>query len=132
MKKFLAVILALLYISSSTGTMLHFHYCMGKLADLGLGHSESNSCAFCGMEKSDNKHDDCCHDEYKFFKSSSEQKITDSALQIIKPGVKILSDSFLEIISQKFSCLSAANLFNNAPPGDKAVPVFLFICNFRI
>ncbi|HLF45150.1 MAG TPA: hypothetical protein VI548_01920 [Chitinophagaceae bacterium] len=112
--------------------MVHFHYCMGKLADMGLGHSDSRTCKVCGMEKSDKEHNECCHDEYKFFKSSSDQKITESALQIIKPGVKILNDSCLEIISQEFSCLSGANLFNNAPPGYKVVPVFLFICNFRI
>ncbi|MBK6990321.1 MAG: hypothetical protein IPH34_00115 [Chitinophagaceae bacterium] len=37
MKKFITAILAVLYISTSTGAMVHMHYCMGQLADWGLG-----------------------------------------------------------------------------------------------
>ena len=55
MKKFVAVILALVYIGTSTGANIHMHYCMGKLADWGLGDNKSKTCSKCGMEKSDEK-----------------------------------------------------------------------------
>jgi hypothetical protein len=51
MKKLFVAILAILYLSTSTGATLHVHYCMGRLAGWGLGHNNSKTCGKCGMEK---------------------------------------------------------------------------------
>lgn len=51
MKKFLVAILALLYLTTSTGATVHMHYCMGKLIDWGFTHSKKDSCENCGMSK---------------------------------------------------------------------------------
>ena len=53
MKKFITAILAVLYLGTSSGATIHMHYCMGKLADWGLGHQNSKTCGNCGMEKPD-------------------------------------------------------------------------------
>ncbi|MEO7766056.1 MAG: hypothetical protein ABIS01_01475, partial [Ferruginibacter sp.] len=59
MKKFIVAILALLYIITSTGAIVHLHYCMNQLADSGLVHHSSKKCPKCGMEKSEKKNNDC-------------------------------------------------------------------------
>jgi hypothetical protein len=82
MKKFLAVILALAYMTASTGATLHMHYCMGKLADWGLGHNTSKTCDKCGMEKSGEKDNGCCKDEHKFVKNNTDQKTAETAFQV--------------------------------------------------
>ncbi len=63
MKKIIVVILALLYITTSTGATIYMHYCMGKLADWGIGHNDSKTCGNCGMDKSEEKDNGCCKDE---------------------------------------------------------------------
>jgi hypothetical protein len=40
MKKFITAILAVLYLGTSSGATIHMHYCMGKLAEWGLGHQK--------------------------------------------------------------------------------------------
>ena len=82
MKKLLIAIVALLYIGSSTGATVHLHYCMGKLADWGIGHDKSENCSQCGMEKTDKKDNGCCKDEHKFIKNITDQKIAESGLQL--------------------------------------------------
>ena len=47
MKKFITAILAVLYLGTSSGATIHMHYCMGKLADWGLGHKNSKTCGQC-------------------------------------------------------------------------------------
>ncbi|MBK8522228.1 MAG: hypothetical protein IPL54_15650 [Chitinophagaceae bacterium] len=37
-EKFITAILAVLYLGTSSGATIHMHYCMGKLAEWGLGH----------------------------------------------------------------------------------------------
>jgi hypothetical protein len=43
MKKALATILAVIYLSTSIGATVHFHYCMGKLASWGLTDQHSSA-----------------------------------------------------------------------------------------
>ena len=84
MKKLLIAIFALLYISTSTGATLHIHYCMGKLADWGLGHNNSKTCGECGMEKSEEKDNGCCKDEHKFIKNDTDQKTGEVGVQLLE------------------------------------------------
>ena len=96
MKRIIVAILALLYINASAGATLHLHYCMGQLADWGLQHNESKKCSKCGMEEK--KDNGCCKHEQKFFKNDTDQKTTESALQLVPLINMILPPSFIEII----------------------------------
>ena len=78
MKKLFVAILALLYISTSSGAVVHLHYCMGKLAGWGFGDNKSKACGGCGMEKTDEKDNGCCKDEHKFLKTTQTKKSYDS------------------------------------------------------
>lgn len=74
MKRLFVFILALTYLVASTGTNMHLHFCMGKLADLSLwSKSQKKTCSKCGMEKKD-KPNGCCKDEHKWLKMQDDQK----------------------------------------------------------
>ena len=74
MKRLLVFILALTYMVASTGTNLHMHFCMGKLADFTLGSkSQKKTCSKCGMAKKE-KPNGCCKDEHKWVKIQDDQK----------------------------------------------------------
>ncbi len=74
MKKIIVAILALLYITTSTGAAIHMHYCMGELADWGIGRNDSKTCGKCGMDKSDEKDNGCCKDEQKQVKLETDHQ----------------------------------------------------------
>lgn len=74
MKKIIVAILALLYITTSTGATIHMHYCMGELADWGIGLNDSKTCGKCGMDKSDEKDNGCCKDEQKQIKLETDHQ----------------------------------------------------------
>lgn len=96
MKKVLAAILAVLYLGTSTGATVHIHYCMGELADMGLGKNKSKTCGKCGMEKSDEKDNGCCKDEQKFIKNTTDQKVAETGIQMMQLASNVLPVSFLK------------------------------------
>jgi hypothetical protein len=132
MKKFLVAILAILYISASTGATLHMHYCMGKLADWGLGHNDSKICSKCGMARSEKKDNGCCKDKHKFLKNNTDQKVTESACQLINLIAVSLPASFIEIPGNDFHSVIDENPNNHAPPRTCAVAVYIRNCVFLI
>ena len=137
MKKLLATILAVVYLSSSMGATLHLHYCMGKLISWGLVNHETKNCSNCGMLKSGmaahsvNANEGCCKDEHKQIKSDQDQKLSQNTVEFSKitdavpPHAAFHSYSFH--LSQAVEYPTA-----NAPPLIARESIFLFNCNFRI
>ncbi|MBN8700348.1 MAG: hypothetical protein J0L54_12130 [Chitinophagales bacterium] len=132
MKKFLLAILAVVYISSSVGATIHMHYCMGKLADWGIGQIKSNTCGKCGMEKSVGKEDGCCRDEQKFIKDNTDQKTAGSVFNSLQLITAVIPVSFIEIASIGFSFAPEENPISHAPPRSNGVAVYVRNCVFRI
>jgi hypothetical protein len=132
MKKFLVVIIALLYITTSTGAMLYMHFCMGKLADWGLGHNKSKICGGCGMQKSKEKDNGCCKDELKFIKIDTDQKTIETGLQTIQVLAVALPVWYIEIPSNDFPSVSEGNPTSHAPPRNCGVAVYIRNCVFLI
>ena len=132
MKKFLLTILAFVYISSSTGASIHMHYCMGKLADWGIGQNDTKTCGKCGMDKADEKNNGCCKDEHKFVKSHADQKTVQAGLQLILLASIAIPVSFIEIPLPSFSSLTEQNPVSHAPPRSAGVAVYIRNCVFLI
>ena len=130
-KKFIVTILALVYIGSSTGATVYMHYCMGKLADWGLGHNKSKTCGQCGMEKNDEKDNGCCKDENKFVKNTADQKIVESQFQLIQIAVS-LPVSFFEIPANDFRSVTEENPISHAPPRSNGIAVYILNRTFLI
>jgi hypothetical protein len=132
MKKIAVVILAFLYIITTTGANINLHYCMGELADWGLGSNESKTCGFCGMEKGDEKDNGCCKDELKFIKNDNDQKFVESATYTLKiPAVALLP------VYTAFTCIQSAsvkeqNAVSHAPPRYKGLPFYISNRTFLI
>ena len=125
MKKFITFIVAILFLSTSSGASIRMHYCMGKLADWGFMYRDSKTCENCGMEESDTKDNGCCKDENKFVKNISEQKITESVsinftLTILDLPLSLfsLSDIFYISSSEEYP-------ISHAPPRNCKTPVYL-------
>jgi hypothetical protein len=132
MKKLIVAIIALLYISTSTGAPLYLHYCMGKPAGWGFGDNNSKTCGGCGMEKTDEKDNGCCRDEHKFLKNDSDQKTAGAGFQLIPLSAVALPVSFIEIPAEDFSSVIEENPVTHAPPRSSGVAVHIRNCVFRI
>jgi hypothetical protein len=132
MKKFFLTILAFVYISSSTGAPIHMHYCMGELADWGLGHNKSKTCGKCGMDKSDEKDNGCCKDEQKFIKNTTDQKVVESSFQLIGLMGTAILPGYTELPSIKISSLTEENPISHAPPRSNGVAVYILNRTFLI
>ncbi|MEO8583115.1 MAG: hypothetical protein ABI415_04915 [Flavitalea sp.] len=129
MKKFLTSILAVLYIVTSSGATVHMHYCMGKLADLGLRESKSKNCPKCGMEKSDKG---CCKDEHKFLKDDSAQKLAENNLQMLLLSSVAIPASFTELPATDIPSVPEENPVSHAPPRTHGIAIYIFKRSFLI
>ncbi|HEU4610331.1 MAG TPA: hypothetical protein VFS31_19560, partial [Chitinophagaceae bacterium] len=116
MKRFAAIILAVLYLASSAGAGINLHYCMGKLAGWDWSQSESAYCTHCGMEKSNKKDNGCCKDEHKFVKNLSDQKLAESGFQIILLSGAALVSKPIELPSHFINSVSHERPVGNGPP----------------
>jgi hypothetical protein len=132
MKKFMVAILALLYIGTFTGATLHMHYCMGQLADWGLGQNNSKTCGKCGMDKSEEKDNGCCKDEHKFIKNITDQKTVEAGFQFLQLIAVALPVSFVEIPLVNISSVTEENPISHAPPRTGGVAVYIRNCVFLI
>jgi hypothetical protein len=64
--------IALFYLSATSGMVMNVHYCMGKISSVSFGHEKDHNdgtCDKCGMLKTENH---CCKDEV------SEVKLNDA------------------------------------------------------
>ncbi len=132
MKKIIVAILALLYITTSTGATIHMHYCMGELADWGIGLNDSKTCGKCGMDKSDEKDNGCCKDEQKQIKLETDHQKAGligfinilAAPAISTPVPDFNFQPFLQITDSYPTC--------HAPPDIDDIKLHVLHCVFLI
>lgn len=78
MKKALIAILAILYITTTSGVVVNVHYCMGAVASVTYGHDVPETCGKCGMKEKDG----CCHSELKVVKLDDAHQQAVKAAQL--------------------------------------------------
>lgn len=128
MKKFLLVILTLLYIGVSSGIALNLHYCMGKLADIKLG--QTGTCASCGKQ---NQPSDCCSTETQLIKLSVDQNVhLMSATDLTPVTIELLSGLFYEFSASDVPNDISPFVTNESPHGWTTLPLFIHHCTFLI
>lgn len=132
MKKLCLAILAILYLTTSMGATIHFHYCMGKFIDWELGCKTGSICTNCGMQKSDKPDDNgCCRDEFKQIKTEKDQRVSENFVS--------LNETVTEI-NFSFQDYSVSQLFFlplnfdkiNSPPRSWNSSINILNCVFRI
>lgn len=129
MKKLLVLILTITYFASTSGATVYMHFCMGKMVEWNMAGQEKEKCPRCGMDKS-NKAKDCCNDEYKQYKVTADQNITESVFHSMQ--VVALTSSFIEIPATAFSSITEENPTGNAPPRSCSIPIYKRNCVFLI
>ena len=68
MKKGLIFLLAIIYITLTSGIVVNIHYCMGRVAGVTYGAEAEHRCDKCGMEQKKG----CCGTEHKLVKADSD------------------------------------------------------------
>jgi len=131
MKKILALTLAVLYIGTSTGATFHMHYCMGKLIDVKLWHSEVKKCSKCGSAPGTLCAKKCCKDKHKTVKLEKDQK-AENAVQAMQQVAVATTVSFVDIPKVYIISLVEAYPVSNAPPRTSKVPTHILNCTYRI
>ena len=95
MKKGVIFLLAIIYITLTSGIAVNIHYCMGRVAGVTYGQEAEHKCDKCGMEKKNG----CCETEHKLIKADNDHIYTKTvsaplslttALPIVFPDLNIL------------------------------------------
>lgn len=76
MKQFLTSLLAVCYLFTGSGIMLHQHYCMGEFVEGSLGYvheDDTHSCGKCGMEQQSNN--GCCETKTQLLKKAQDEQV---------------------------------------------------------
>jgi len=130
MKKGLAAISLLLYITATCGIVINSHYCMKKLVSVHLFEAKAKVCGLCGMETHDSN--GCCRDEVKVAKLVQDQvntPVTVYEIASLKAGVAGMSDFRLVAL---FNAGEQRHFHNHSPPLLSAQDTYLRNNVFRI
>ena len=130
MKKLLVTILSILYLSTTFGATIHFHYCMNKLVYFGLESQRDAKCNSCGMEKTD-ADKECCKDDHKQLKVEDDQKITNASINLDTSYFAFIVHFFTYTFTDPVKDAQIRH-FNESPPGKARLAVYLRNCVFLI
>ena len=122
MRKGIIFILAILYITVTSGVPVNLHYCMGSLASVDYGYDNHDQCGKCGMKESAKKKG-CCHTESKLVKVQDAHQWVKTQVQLIEAPVILPSQPLIPGMT-----LSVQNKlyhsYANAPPGKAQRPLY--------
>jgi hypothetical protein len=131
MKKAFILLIAVLYLATTSGMVMNIHYCMGKISSVSFTHEkdhEDGSCGKCGMDKTENH---CCKDETQYI------KITDSHQASVKTFVPV--DFMAELPAVEIDMIAAqqgssviSSIYYLPPPPKNLNKVYLALNVFRI
>ena len=128
MKKILVSIFAVFYLASSVGATVHLHFCMDKLINWSLLNSDGDKCDKCGMKKDGG----CCKDEHKFVKNNIDQKVAESAIQLLQMATVATQTALIYPSEHYFSSLIQEYPISHAPPRSNGVGIYILNSVFRI
>jgi hypothetical protein len=132
MKQFLTLILAVLYMGSSTGASFHMHYCMGKLVEVDLLEDADAKCSKCEANHNKLCAKKCCTDEQKLVKLAKDQRATENTVQAMQLVAVAIPVSYPVLSELHAESLVEAYPVSNAPPRSSKVSPQILHCIFRI
>lgn len=126
MKKTFIAIVALIYLTVSSGFAMTIHYCMGKVSSIDLMHN-SEKCGKCG-KKTDGC---CCKDEFKIYKLNDSHKLVSNDINIFA-SVAII-DNYKSIFDSILPATEIISFYNNhSPPASQGISLCILNSVFRI
>lgn len=128
MKKAFVAILAILYLTITSGVVVNVHYCMGRIASVEYGSDDHDVCSKCGMPGQKNK---CCHTEYKLVKVQDAHQLAKTQVQFLElpAEVPVQQPLFQQPVAGQEPYLA---LQYHSPPDPRLNTVYLSNCVFRI
>ena len=126
MKRSLAAILAIIYLTISSGVVMNIHYCMGKLNSVKL---QSFSQKICGCGKAETR--GCCKTELKIIKIEDAQKAAYADFAIHTP-VTLVFTEFNLLQSPLYLSQYLVHPNGHSPPLLSEQDTYLQNCVFRI
>ena len=128
MKKFLTLILALIYVTARSGVVLNVHYCMGEISSVEVDNFNKHICK-CSNDAAAEM--SCCFSEFKVVKLEDVHKATVIASNIQVPAVLLPSSLSLIDISKTYSP-ETKHPVAHAPPISSSPKLYIKNCVFRI
>lgn len=130
MKRFFAILFAILYVTLTSGFAVNVHYCMGKLASVEWLDTPADFCQQCHKPS---KGMDCCKNEFKFCKVTASHQ----AAKVVQQTFSVTtSDMQLPVRILSVPALSLAATWisgdRHDPPDLVTTPIFLRNCTFLI
>lgn len=113
MKKAIAAISLLVYLTATCGIVINSHYCMKKLVSVHLFETKAKVCGLCGMDMHDNS--GCCRDEVKVARLIQDQvKIPVTMYEL--PSVETLAPVVSDFLVASLYYVSEDRHFHNHSP----------------
>lgn len=128
MKKILASILLVLYVTATSGIVINLNYCMNRLDSAKIGVLKNEICSKCGMSTNDSNN--CCHSEVKVIKIDDVQKLNDLNYNFI--SFKTITEHHSIIFDELLATTNDFSFINNHSPPINKLDTYLVNCNFRI
>jgi len=125
MKKILAILFSIFYFGFSSGAVFSVHYCMEELAS--VSQKAEDICSKCGVKTKK----DCCKTEIRVVKVDDSQKSDFLKIDFLKQIPEVPNHEFF-FVDKSFSATKFIQIQINGPPENRAVPIFINHCNFRI
>lgn len=131
LKKFVTILLLIVYSTTSIGATVHLHFCMDKFVGWNLTHNENEKCGKCGM-KEDATKKGCCKDEHKQLKIDSDQKSSSVASFMEVFQVPILLQPLYNYNFQENKFKKVTNTYFHPPPLLPIQKLNILYCSFLI
>jgi len=128
MKKLLAGILTMVYMTASSGIAMEIHYCMGKKAGMEFYGTKEDKCGKCGMKE---RKGGCCKDEHKFVKLEDSHKNVYNNLDFATKEIAIVT-SYPLYNWQLPTDVATTTVNNHSPPDYTGPSACIMNCVFRI
>lgn len=128
MKKAFVAILAILYVTLTSGVIVNIHYCMGRIASVEYGYDDHDICGKCGMS---GNREGCCHTEYNLVKVDDEHQVIPVDIPSFEMPVSILPDEIVWIDPAPAKPVTTSFTYED-PPDPYLNSVYLCNCVFRI
>ncbi len=128
MKRSAIAILAIIYLTISSGVVVNIHYCMGRMSSVKLQAWAPNTCA-CGKKMESKK--GCCKTELKVVKLEDAQKASYADFAIHTPVTPLVTE-FNLLLAPSYNVQDLITPHEHSPPLLSQQDTYLRNCVFRI
>lgn len=125
MRKLLTILLAFIYITTTSGVVITTHYCMGEIAGHAIGVNDTHLCGVCGMSN-----EGCCHDDLSLLKVNDDHQFVHSFVSF--PSIDLQLPITASNENSFFYSTKNVDFAQGPAPPERIVDRQAMLCVFRI